>query len=421
MSRAFDLIRSMGPGERLSDASRLAIPHILWSGRVLGLAVLCLLTLVVVTVFPVAAIAAVVLFIGINFRSPSVGVAVGTVVITALFAWMNSHKGIQGDWAWYTHHFLWLQHMSFMDYWGQKFGPFTIKLNEPVYYFLSFVTAKLSNGYVPLLAWVVSSLIYGSLGAAVGLLLRPQITTSLEGAVVVLVALMMGVTFTLTTQLVRQEIAAAFLVLGWAIWQRGPIFAALVVVLFGLLSHSSSLVPALCVSVTSWFAIRECRISWPRVIALWCLFLGAGLLFVKTSGGGIYDFQGKSDGNVSFLVYGLDVAIFMAFVWARSRLQELTAFARVLMAVVLVYSGFLIGVCIEPLLLLRMYFYVEAFRTLMVACIAIALFRSRSAAWTLLPIMIGAIAYVELRIAVSPFQYGGGVIAHLLRPFAFYQ
>ena len=75
---------------------------------------------------------------------------------------------------------------------------------------------------------------------------------------------------------------------------------------------------------------------------------------------------------------------------------------------------------LAPTPFLRMYFYVELFRTLMVGVIVCALLRLRFGTILVVPILLAALAYVEMRIAASPFWYGGGVVAHMLRPFAFF-
>ncbi len=56
----------------------------------------------------------------------------------------------------------------------------------------------------------------------------------------------------------------------------------------------------------------------------------------------------------------------------------------------------------------------------MVGIIVCALLRLRYGMLLVVPILLAAaLAYVEMRVAVSPFWYGGGVVAHMLRPFAF--
>ena len=65
-----------------------------------------------------------------------------------------------------------------------------------------------------------------------------------------------------------------------------------------------------------------------------------------------------------------------------------------------------------------MYFYIEMLRMVMLAGIVLAMFRSRAFFWGILPLLILSIVYVEVRLMASPFWYRGGILGHLLRPFA---
>ena len=113
-------------------------------------------------------------------------------------------------------------------------------------------------------------------------------------------------------------------------------------------------------------------------------------------------------------------AILLAFLFARSHLDEPKRFLNILAAAAIIYSGFLLGVSLAPLPFLRMYFYVELFRTLMVGAIVCAVLRLRYGTLLAVPILLTAVVYIEMRIRASPFWYGGGIVAHILRPFAFF-
>jgi hypothetical protein len=150
------------------------------------------------------------------------------------------------------------------------------------------------------------------------------------------------------------------------------------------------------------------------------LFIVAGFLFVKYSGEGGFYIVGKSDGSVSWYVHVFDVLLFSVFLYFRKRLPELSRISAVLAAAWILYIGFLVGAYIEPLPFLRMYFYIETMRMMMVAFVVLALFRGRHYHWVVPLLMILSIVYVEARLLTSPFWYKGGVVGHLLRPFAFF-
>ena len=387
--------------------------------RLVGWIAVCLLMVPVAIVFPILTVVSVVLFIGFSFRSSAVATGSAIAVVLGIFGWMNSMKGISGDWAWYTQHFILLQHLDFSQYWGQRIGPFTIKTTEPTYYLTSFVISRLSDGNVSALAWGVSALIYIPLGVSVGLISTKIAKVPMHVGIATLIALMVGVTFTLTTQLVRQEIAGALVVLGFVLFYFEARVIGILVAVLGVFSHNSALVPFTVIIATYWFAISRGRLAWGRVALLSCVFLAVGLAYLLVGPGFDYYQSGESVGEISLIVIVMDISILLVFMFVRSRLEEPKHFLDILAAVAIVYSGFLIGVSLAPTPFLRMYFYVELFRTLMGGVIVCALLRLRYGMLWAVPMLLMAIVYVEMRIRVSPFSYGGGVVAHIFKPFAF--
>lgn len=376
--------------------------------------------LMVSIVFPVVPALGTLLMIFLLFRSPKVA-AFGTVLVVCLFfSWMNGDKLISGDWAWYTYHNVLLKYMDFSDYLGGQFGVIRIKNSEPVYHFVSFLTARLSGGSHVVLAWVVTAIVYVQSGAAIAIVCGGSAKNSIQITAAIFVALMVGITFTLTTQLVRQEVAAAFIVLGWAFWTKQWRYLAIVWFLLGLLSHNSAVVPFFTVVAALLFGADQTSLRPRRLLLLLPFFTIAGYLFVKYSGEGGYYTVGKSDGAVSWYVHAFDVFLFATFLYFRKRLPELGRVTAVLAAAWLLYMGFLIGAYIEPLPFLRMYFYIETMRMMMLAFIVLAMFRARHYFWTVPLLMVLSIVYVEARLITSPFWYKGGVVGHLLRPFAFF-
>lgn len=393
---------------RLQDAMRLV-----------GWIVLSLLMVPVAVVFPILVIVSVVLLVGFSFRSNAVTTGTAIVVVLGILGWMNSTKAPSGDWGWYTQHFLLLQRLDFTQYLGQRIGPFTIKTTEPTYYFIASVIARLSNGSIPALAWAISSLIYIPLGVSVGLISARMVKVPMHVGIATLVALMVGVTFTLTTQLVRQEVGGALLVFGFVLFYFRHRTIGMLLATLGVLSHNSSLVPLVAIIAAYWFAIRRERVSWVRVTLLWGAFIAVGYAYLLGPGADYYQNEDPV-GEISIAVILMDIAILLAFLFARSHLDEPKRFLNILAAAAIIYSGFLLGVSLAPLPFLRMYFYVELFRTLMVGAIVCAVLRLRYGTLLAVPILLTAVVYIEMRIRASPFWYGGGLVAHILRPFAFF-
>jgi hypothetical protein len=372
--------------------------------------------LLVAVVLPVPAALAAALLTALCLRSINSAAAIVIASVFALFGWMNSHKGISGDWYWYTQHFSLLEHIPFLSYYGHRIGPYTIKYTEPVYYFISFVVSRISDGSIPVLAWVVTALIYLQHGVSMTLLFKRSAQTTAQMSAALFVALLVGISFTLTIHLVRQEIALAFMVFGVAILFNGYKKSAFIVMAIGLASHNSLLVPFACVVGVAWWCIKDEKMLPWRVLASFLVFVGLGLAFLQFS----YDNQGHDDGSVSIVTFAFDIVVFTTFQFVRRKLPEIRRFTATLTAVWLVYLGFIIGVASEPLPLLRMYFYVEGLRMLMLGCITLAFFRIRGMSWVIIPMLLLSIVYVEARLRTSPFWFGGGFVSHILRPFAWF-
>lgn len=371
-------------------------------------------------IFPVLVLSLVFFFISTSLRMPvAVNIAAVSIVL-GIFGWMNSQKGISGDWTWYTSHYLMLKYRSFSEYFGQRVGRFTIKETEPVYYFISFLITRLTNGSITSLAWTVTTLIYVPTGIAISLLADKLVKEPVRRGAVIIIALMVGITFTLTTHLVRQEIACSLLVCGGIFIYSGRRYFGGGLLLAALLTHNSTLIPIVTLGTAFLYVSRYKSLYSGRLFLLVLLFVCAGQVYIRHGFNLDYILNRKSDGDISKLVYTLDLSIFVFFLYVRRHFNYLPMLSSVIAATAVIYAGFLIGVSPDPLPLLRMYFYVEALRTLMVTYILCSLLSLRNFSLLLGPLIIAAIIYVEIRISVSPFNYMGGVVSHLLRPFAFY-
>lgn len=378
--------------------------------------------LISAAVFPVLPALASVLIVFFYFGSKRVA-AFGAVLMLCLFlAWMNGEKYISGDWGWYTSHHKLLAYIPLWDYLGSQLGNIKIKLSEPVFHLISYGLANITGGDPVILAWVVTFLIYGLSGLALTVLLEQTAKGSIEIVAAVLAALAVGITFTLTTQLVRQEIATAFIVLGLVCCARDRRWIGLAFVAIGVLTHNTAVVPAGVAVVGILFARMSSRTR------LKCLFISmplsvlVGAAFVRLAGDGGFYTVGKSDGAVAWYVHVFDVAVFAAFALLQRKISnsQLKFFCTGLLFTWLLYVAFLVGAYYEPLPFLRMYFYMESLRMLMIGISVLVLVRIIPYVISVPIMLMMAVLYVEARLMTSPFWYKGGVILHFIRPFAFF-
>ncbi|WP_189318433.1 EpsG family protein [Microbacterium oleivorans] len=351
---------------------------------------------------PVATIPIVLLGVLATYRYAPQALAVATMLtVAALFAWTNAGKGIMGDWGWYVQHYQVLEYTPFSEYIGARIGAVTAEANEPVYYLVADALAKATGANVAVLAIVITLITYITIGTAVFIAVLSVTDKRVAVIAAVTVGMMMGLTFTLSTQLVRQEMAAAFIGLSLVLVAKRRLAIAIPVGLIAVLTHNSALIPAAGVAA-AWLIGRGVKHVLIRWVLIGGIFYGLGRLYLTRIG---FEYTGQNDGSISTAVIALDVVIFVAFATLLRQQQHRDPIAHFVLMAVPSFYGFVLGVASQPLPLLRMYFYVEVLRALMLAFIVVFLMKARwSALLGILAIAVGFI-YVELRIAQSPFHF----------------
>jgi hypothetical protein len=323
-------------------------------------------------------------------------------IVFSLFAWVNSSKVVAGDWVWYLQHYKVLQTLDLSQYLGRPIGGIVSERTEPLYYAVAAITSRLTQADPVALTWVVSFFVYVPIGVAALLL---SLRFSKHPAVVVtsvIIAMSCGLTFTLSTQLVRQEMAASFVALGLVlIGVRHP-RVGIFFLIAACATHNSAVIPAAAV-VCAVLIVRMRRVLARYVVLLGLGFSLLGLAYLREGGGDAY--QGKSDGQISLVTMLFDALVICLFVLSARRVKFVAPVGLVAYVVPGIL-GFLLGVASQPLPLLRMYFYLEALRGLMLcAVISISFVKLKFTALACGAAILGALGYVLLRIASSPFVY----------------
>ena len=348
-------------------------------------------------------------------RNASAGSLATGVFVSGFFGWMNAQKSIVGDWVWYTTHYQLLQHLPFSDYLGHFIAPFQIKWSEPVYYFGAYVLTRMTHGSVPALAVAVTASIYLPLTFGINTILKRSTLRPVERSFVVLLALLGGVTFPLTTQLVRQEIASAFLALAFLLYIYGRHKLGILMAAIAVLTHNSSLVLLAACVVAAVYVSPKGKILRMRFAIAGGAFLVVGFLYANSLS--MQGYNSVSDGSISLLVFGADAALLLVFIRLRDSMSWLGPLHSFLVAALSLHLAFTFSVVNQPIPFLRMYLYVEVFRAIMIAAIAATLIRGKSLAVVVaVPVLSLMLLYCELRIARSPFFYSGGILQHLFAP-----
>lgn len=370
----------------------------------LTFAVVLTVVLVAGLIAPVASALVALIGVAVLSGKPKVAGFTTVGVVGGIFAWINMSKVIQGDWSWYVQHYLVLEYTPLSSYLGVFVRGVRPDPSEPLYYLLARFLSVASGGNVELLAFVVTCVIYGAIGTALVLALTSATRNPWTVVVGTSAGMLVGLTFTLTTQLVRQEISAALIGLAVVTSAYRKWTPTVMIVVAAALTHNSALIPAAGLGLAVLFRRRGGGRPLRFAIS-GAVFYALGQLYLTTSGNS--DYTGQDDGAISTAVIALDAVIlgtFLFLVWRRG-LGENAVASTVLLCVPAFY-GFVLGVASQPLPLLRMYFYIEVLRALMVVLICVSLVRGQWDFLIGLAIVGLAIAYLLLRIEQSPFVYG---------------
>lgn len=338
-----------------------------------------------------------------------------------IFSWINSGKYLSGDLTWYYDHFILLNKIPLTSYLGSTVNQFTIKAREPFYYTVSFVLSRISNGNLIILNIFITAWIYTLAGISFSKIVNFAQLPRVRAMATIVAAMLTGVTFTLTTHLVRQEFAAAALLCcAVSLFFNNKKLT----IIFGIISatsHESAYIPLACLFIGFYFyrfKTPSKKIFLMLQLAFICSFLAVGLYYSKSI---LFDspYQKiRSDGDISQAIIIMDATLFVAVslhaIYYKNNPVKMAAF------IVGLYIAFLIGVSESPLPFLRMYFYIDLVRGCEVIYLSALLLKSRYGILFIAPIIIISVLYAELRIANSGFQYyGGGIINHILFPLFF--
>ena len=380
------------------------------SGESYALPLLAFLVILAVIFPALVASFLIIISVGLSARPHYAGVAALLLVAVGL-ASINVSKQIAGDWSWYVLHYQVVEYTKLSDYLGVGFGPVASEPTEPVYYALSRALSVITGADVGSLAVAVTLLIYIPIGLASYGISRTLTEKPFPIVVSTVAGMLVGITFTLSTQLVRQELAAALICLSIYTAARGKYLPTFMLLAFAIFTHNSSLVPAVGLLVAIYFHSRQARAyQWLLVLAA---FFAAGQIYLAVIGNSVY--AGQEDGSVSSLVIIFDLTLVLLFL-ARFRSPDLSASpaTRLVVFAIPSFYGFALGVAGQPLPFLRMYFYVEILRALIIVLLVASFLKHGQFVLTGIGILVFSVIYLVLRIRSSPFIYDTGPFDLLL-------
>lgn len=381
------------PSWWLAKPSRLV-----WTIATLGMAI----------TFPVVAAGLIALGIASTAKTPRAAVVVAGAGITFVLVVLNSTKEVAGDWRWYIQLYGDLGSLQATELLGTRYGSglISLKATEPIYYLLTAVVHAASGGSTLALSIVVTGVVYGSASASLAVLATYTGISRTSAAMAVLPALLVGLTFSLVTQLVRQELALSFCLIASCLFLAGRLRLAAIASMIAVLTHNSSLI-FLAAGIGAIVVVRTKK----RVSVLVCvaatMFL-CGLIYRYRYASASYLEQ--DNGSISIAVLVLDLLLIgIAFVTSAKSCGPIRDPSVMIAATYAGMVAFLIPIMGLPVPFLRMYLYVEALRLMAVFLLTARLVSSRR-----LPaipyVAAGAMVYFMARLATSPWSYDYSIL-----------
>jgi hypothetical protein len=344
------------------------------------------------------------------------------IALVGFLALFNATKRHEGDWYWYVNGYLEMQRIGLLDY--LQSGELSIRVSEPLYYAFSFALSRLSGGNFFVLALAVSLAVYLTYIFALEKLVKCYGLHRWSAAICIVFAMLAGVTFTQSLSAVRQYIAGSLLFFFFVLILERRYKAAVILFVLGALAHNSFIIPGsllgICAYLWSLPFVRRCFLGVVFILVSSGYVIGSQCASLVI--GSAYEVSALLDnGEVTFAALLMDLLLFFISVAGVVFFGKSSGFhARASAISVLflaMFGGLLVGGRELTLFLLRFYFYVEWFR--IIGVITIVWFLVCRAKLTKLAFLIIPLSFLMLgmRVAKSPFDYGGGFIDHLFGSF----
>lgn len=371
------------------------------------------LTATALVVGLVAPIYAGILFLGVAARSWARADVAALVLLIVGFAWVNGHKTPSSDWLWYISHYQFISQNGLQAYF--KLAEFSWsdgsisnvrpQSSEPLFYVLCLLTGWISGSSVAALATAVTILVYLPVGiTAAAFARRLGERRDVVFAVVVAVACI-GMSAMLTTHLVRQQLAVAYLFpFAYLLWRRSFVMALISAAVATGFHNSAMLFVGLISS--AWF-IANLKSHSLRILAI--VGLSAVLPVLVWFLGGSARVQGSNDSStLSLAAYAVDALLLVGLLLSSKRWPDSELFRTVTILAI-----FLVGLIFWSrdinILYVRFYFYGDLVRCLVLVLIVPGLVKAAPPAGVLL-VVLAALIYADARLLSSPFEFNSSLL-----------
>lgn len=334
-------------------------------------------------------------------------------LLIAGFAWVNGHKTPASDWLWYISHYQFIWHNGLEAYfklaeysWSEgSISNVRPQSSEPLFYVLCLITGWISGGSVAALAVAVTLAVYVPVGVTAAAFAR-RLGAAPEVVFAVVVAVScIGMSAMLTTHLVRQQLAVAYLFpFAYFLWQRSFLTALILAAVAAGFHNSATLFVGLIGS--AWF-IANLKSPSLRILATAGLSAAMPVL-VSMLGGSARVYGSNDSSTLSLAAYAIDALLLLGLLlssrrWPNSDLFRTVAIFALTLVSLIFWSRDV------NILYVRFYFYGDLLRCMVLVLITPGIVKAVPRSGALLVVLV-ALLYADARLLNSAFQFNSSLL-----------
>ncbi len=326
---------------------------------------------------------------------------------------VNIAKEPTSDWLWYLAHYHYVSqngldiYFSLTKYtWGELASVRNIRpeTTEPLFYVVAWVVGQVSSGSEAALSAAVVTLVYVPVALATTAIGRHVGLSRAEMYVTTVIVLLVGMSVMLTTHLVRQQLAAAYLVpVIYFVWQRKYLWCAVFAAIAVGFHNSAAIILALIGAATILSRLPNEQM---RVLGLMATVAVMPLLHGPLASSGRVDASNEG-ASISLGALAVDVTLVILMLAERHRHRNSEIF-RIVASLVILQAVMLLVFRDVNILYVRMFFFLDVTRCIVLIIVVPRLVRQigRPAAAVL---VVLAMAYADVRLVTSAFSFGSSL------------
>jgi hypothetical protein len=334
------------------------------------------------------------------------------LLVSVIF--INIYKYPDGDIVWYYAHHVWLMNGSLLSYFDLTIEGVQAKYTEPIFHLFSYFSSKIFNADREIFVALIALLIYGLFLISTLLISNKLKLKKVSVFSALVLVLGVGVTFTISTHLVRQLMAAGFLFLSISLFFCNFKRVSFLFSVFAILTHNSIAIMVLMWLSAIYFVYRKFDYKVVYFIIFCFIVNYSSPSFVDFLEGSSDAVLSGDDGVISVFSYLMDVFLFFLvslLFWLNKKNKKLSEFEVRYVEFVVVFAFiflfFLNSISISSFLLLRYSFFMDLIRSIMLISLICMLAKISFFRMKFMSVLFLVVALISMqsRINSSTFIY----------------